>query len=137
MIRCPHCGASHYSEGPSMCTAVYYPPIWKDGVNTNPDGNVTTTKAHCCECNYDFIIKTQYDKVWTELGKYNPPKAPLDTNITVPIETHLATATINVKTNQPVRTQYQWEIDIEEMKKEIKELKQQIEMLAREVYALN
>ena len=82
MIKCPHCGASHYSEGPSMCTAVYYPPIWKDGVNTNPDMNTTTTEAHCCECHYDFVIKEQGNKRWTEEGKYNPPKPPLDVNIT-------------------------------------------------------
>jgi DNA-directed RNA polymerase subunit RPC12/RpoP len=53
-IKCPHCGASHYMESGSMSTCVYYPPIWKDGVNINPDGNTTTTYYKCLECGKEF-----------------------------------------------------------------------------------
>ena len=140
MIKCPNCGASHYSEGPSMRTAVYYPPVWKDGVNTNPDRNTTTTKAHCYECNYDFIIKECAGEVWTEQGQYNPPKSPLNGDITagayttteyVPIEaqTKIATATINLETGEAMRQKYQWEVDIEELQKQVKELKNEISTL--------
>ena len=53
-VKCPHCGASHYMEGSSMSTCVYYPPIWKDGVNVNPDRNTTRTHCKCLECGKEF-----------------------------------------------------------------------------------
>ena len=140
-IKCPHCGASHYQEGPSTRTAVYYPPIWKDGVNTNPDMNTTTTEAHCCECHYDFVIKSQGGKVWTEESKYNPPQEPLDVNITmgayeaapieyVPDETHtrVSIAVID-KNGNPLREKTKVEKDIEEINKKIERLTKMVESL--------
>ena len=46
-INCPHCGKSYYAERYTTCTAMYFTPIYKDGVNINPDKNITT---HVCEC---------------------------------------------------------------------------------------
>ena len=54
LIRCPHCGESYYMENHSMSTAVYYAPIYKDGVNINPDRNTTTTYCTCMNCRKDF-----------------------------------------------------------------------------------
>ena len=51
---CPHCGESYYMENYSTTTAVYYPPIYKDGVNINPDRNATTTHCTCMNCGKDF-----------------------------------------------------------------------------------
>lgn len=51
---CPHCGKSYYMEKYSETTAVYYPPIYKDGVNINPDRNTTTTHCICMNCGKDF-----------------------------------------------------------------------------------
>ena len=51
---CPHCGESYYMEKYSSTTAVYYPPIYKDGVNINPDRNKTTTHCTCMNCGKDF-----------------------------------------------------------------------------------
>lgn len=142
MIRCPNCGASHYSEGSSQCTAVYYPPIWKDGVNVNPDMNTMTTRAHCYECNYDFVIKSQHGEIWTELGTYNPPKMPVDINITstpkeyTPLEEQFTTSIATVKNNhEAVRLRYAWENDIEELKVRVDQLYKMVEELAGEVYA--
>ena len=56
-IKCPHCGASHYMEGSSMSTYVYYPPIWEDGVNINPDRNKSTTYCKCLNCGEEFTIE--------------------------------------------------------------------------------
>ena len=42
MIKCPNCGKSYYKVKYSTVTAVYYPPIYKDGVNINPDKNSET-----------------------------------------------------------------------------------------------
>lgn len=53
-VRCPHCGESYYNELYSTRTSVYYPPIYKDGVNINPDRNTTTTNCHCLNCGKDF-----------------------------------------------------------------------------------
>lgn len=53
---CPHCGASYYTEIYSTSTAVYYPPIYKNGVNTNPNQNQTTTLCECRACGKRFSI---------------------------------------------------------------------------------
>lgn len=52
--KCPHCGASYYQELYVTTTAVYYPPIYKDGVNINPDRNTSTTFCLCLNCNKEF-----------------------------------------------------------------------------------
>lgn len=62
-IICPSCGTSYYAEKYSTRTAVYYPAIFKDGVNVNPDGNVSTTYCECINCHYEFHYTTQYGKV--------------------------------------------------------------------------
>lgn len=55
-VKCPHCGASYYTELYSTSTVVYYPPIYKDGVNINPDMNQTTRHCRCLACNKEFKI---------------------------------------------------------------------------------
>ena len=67
MIKCPNCGKSYYIEHYSTCTAIYYPPVWKDGVNVNPDKNIHTTVCECLECKKTFYIRTCADKVEVEL----------------------------------------------------------------------
>lgn len=63
LIRCPNCGASHYQYHYSVTTTMYFPPIYKDGINTNPDGNLTTNYCTCCECDHDFYYQVQYGEV--------------------------------------------------------------------------
>ena len=48
---CPHCGKSYLMED---YTTAYYPPIYKDGVNINPDRNAITTHYTCLACGKDF-----------------------------------------------------------------------------------
>ena len=52
--KCPHCGESYYTENFSTRTCVYYPPIYKDGVNINPDRNIHTTYCTCMNCGKEF-----------------------------------------------------------------------------------
>ena len=59
LVRCPHCGESYYMEKHSERTAVYYPPIYKDGVNINPDRNTTTTHCTCMNCGRNFSYKNR------------------------------------------------------------------------------
>ena len=54
--KCPHCGESYYTEMSSTTTLAGYPPIWKDGVNINPDQNQSTTRCRCLKCNKEFDI---------------------------------------------------------------------------------
>ncbi len=56
-IKCPQCDASHYAAGGSSTTLTYYQPIYKDGVNVNPDKNITTTSYTCQECNNSWEEK--------------------------------------------------------------------------------
>lgn len=53
-IKCPKCGAKYFEVGSSYCTAAYYPPIIKDGVNINPDCNKSVTNYTCCECGHKW-----------------------------------------------------------------------------------
>ena len=36
-----------HTVGPSYVTAMYFEPIYKDGVNINPDRNISTTEVTC------------------------------------------------------------------------------------------
>jgi hypothetical protein len=53
---CPHCGESYYRENYGITTAVYYPPIYKNGVNINPDKNKTTVNCTCMNCGKEFAF---------------------------------------------------------------------------------
>lgn len=56
LIKCPYCNDSYYEEGITSVTDIYYPPIYKDGENINPDRNARTTTCHCLSCGKDFYI---------------------------------------------------------------------------------
>lgn len=56
IYKCPYCGESYYKEGVSVTTDLYYPPIYKNGVNINPDRNARTTTCHCLSCDKEFYI---------------------------------------------------------------------------------
>jgi len=51
---CPRCGKSYYRENYRTRTAMYFPPIYKDGVNVNPDRNIESVACTCMECGMDF-----------------------------------------------------------------------------------
>ena len=64
--NCPYCGKSYYRTGGILTTCVYYPPIYKDGVNINPDGNITTTICLCLNCGENFSYQTRYGELYNE-----------------------------------------------------------------------
>ena len=51
---CPYCGSDYVIVDCAIKTAAYYPPIYKDGVNINPDRNSITTHYTCLACGKDF-----------------------------------------------------------------------------------
>ena len=70
-VKCPYCGESYYMENNSVTTAMYYPPIYKDGVNVNPDGNYTTTECICMNCHHRFSYKMRFGEIleYTDYGE--------------------------------------------------------------------
>lgn len=54
--KCPYCSESYYAMGPTISTLLYYVPIYKDGVNINPDRNTHTTQCQCLNCNQYFVV---------------------------------------------------------------------------------
>lgn len=62
-VQCPNCGKSNYREGTTYTTTMHYPPIYENGINVNPDGNISTTTCFCLNCKSDFKYKTQYGKI--------------------------------------------------------------------------
>lgn len=59
-FKCPNCGQSYYTVGPSYVTAMYFEPIYKDGVNINPDRNTSTTEITCLGCGKIYAVSQQY-----------------------------------------------------------------------------
>lgn len=53
-IKCPHCGSNKYLMHYSTTTAMYFPPIYQNGVNINPDRNITTNVCECQNCGDTF-----------------------------------------------------------------------------------
>jgi hypothetical protein len=53
-IECPKCHKKHFTVGESICTLVYHQPVYKDGVNINPNHNTCTTTYTCCECGHTW-----------------------------------------------------------------------------------
>lgn len=54
--KCPYCGESYYTEHYTTITTMYYPPIYKNGVNINQDRNQSTTHCTCMNCGKEFIF---------------------------------------------------------------------------------
>ena len=132
MIKCPNCGESYYSENYSTRTAMYYPAIWKDGVNQNPDGNITTTYCECINCHYSFYYKEQYGKVIeVVLGEKLTPVPTINT----PINTDSLVGDIaycNIKPSHDfskaikIDTKQLRDAEIMRLEKEIKSLQDQL-----------
>lgn len=68
MPKCPYCGESYYAENYSTTTAMYWAPIYKNGVLMNENPNITTTHCTCCNCGKSFsYTNKEYEKMQTSL----------------------------------------------------------------------
>lgn len=54
MITCPYCGDSYYQEDYSTVTALYWAPIYKNGVLISENPNICTTNCTCLTCGKRF-----------------------------------------------------------------------------------
>ena len=56
-----------FIPGVSMTTAMYFTPIFdKNGVNINPDGNITSSTVSCVTCHKKWKTSTQYGETTHE-----------------------------------------------------------------------
>ena len=63
VLKCPKCNSTGpLIQGVSMTTNVYYPPVWENGVNINPDGNITRTEFICEKCGCKFSARFKHGK---------------------------------------------------------------------------
>lgn len=77
--HCPNCGESYFSDGCGVRTLAYYQPIWKDGVNINPDRNTTTFTRTCCSCGKSYVIQTGYEQYYcTEIKQEQQTPTTID-----------------------------------------------------------
>ena len=58
-IKCPKCGKSHFTIGPSTTTCMYCPPVVEDGKMVSKDHNISKTECTCLECGCIFILEDQ------------------------------------------------------------------------------
>lgn len=66
--KCPYCGESYYAENYSTTTAMYWAPIFKNGVLINENPNITTTHCTCCNCGKSFnYTNKEYSPMQTSL----------------------------------------------------------------------
>ncbi len=56
---CPNCGSDYHSGcDVGMTTTMYFKPIYKGGVNQNPDRNTFTCTIHCHECGRNYRVES-------------------------------------------------------------------------------
>ena len=61
--KCEKCGSSNFMESCVGTTAAYYKPVYKDGVNVNPDKNRTDYERVCLDCNSVWSVSYVLGKV--------------------------------------------------------------------------
>ena len=61
-------GDCRFRKGYTISTLVAYLPRYdKEGVNSNPDGNATTTELTCEICSKRFLVKEKFGKIDAEI----------------------------------------------------------------------
>jgi hypothetical protein len=54
LIKCPHCGKSHFVVLYQTSTLVHSPLEYKDGKWFKSDPNMVIAHCHCLECGKEF-----------------------------------------------------------------------------------
>lgn len=71
MDRENKCSHRRYMERYTTVTAMYFPPIYENGININPDKNITTHVCECLECGRVFSYRTCQGEIINESANYN------------------------------------------------------------------
>ena len=129
-VHCPFCGHSYFMTHYSTITAVYYPPIYKDGVNQNPDGNVTTTYCTCMNCHHKFHVEIQYGEVQKCVDDGLGTEVPIvSTPITVDQE--VDDVKLTAKSDFSNKTEISTGATIQEIEAELKDLRREMESIKK------
>lgn len=59
-FECPNCHSHKWIDHGTASTLAYYPPIYENGININPDKNIHKTIAECGECHRIWEIRQRY-----------------------------------------------------------------------------
>ena len=57
LIRCPHCGQAYFTVMYSICTAIAWQPIYKNGRLMNKNPNYITDFCYCLNCKQEFSVR--------------------------------------------------------------------------------
>ena len=132
--QCPHCGGTRVQYKHSMSTAMGFVQIINNGVWEDCDPNYHTSFYFCCKCHHNFYIREQYGKVVDVVDEGETKEIPIEsTPINVSDNTTEITAstlTINTGKNaNDIQMKYQWQIDIEDLQRQMKEVKEALQRL--------
>ena len=128
--QCPNCGSTTVEYRYSTSTLMGYSQIIKDGEWQNCDPNWHTSHYTCCKCHHRFYIREQYGKIVDVTDDGEEATVPvLKVPINKPDSSSITSATIKVDNNISTKIKYQWQIDIEDLQRQMKEVKEALERL--------
>ena len=128
--KCPNCDSTTVQYRYATSTLMGYSQIIKDGEWQGSDPNWHTSHYICCECHHKFYIREQYGKIVDVIDDGEEAVVPvLKVPINKPDSSSITSATIKVDNNVSTRIKYQWQVDIEELQRQMKEVKEALERL--------
>ena len=143
-LACPNCGGTDVQYHYGTRTAMYWPHIYHDGVLEDNDPNISTEYYTCCKCHHKFYIKAQHGDIIECEDQGRELIVPVieadltaGTSVTayVPQQASTAIGIIDLN-NSPVRAKYQWEVDIEELQKEVASIKESLARLDKDLHLI-
>ena len=130
--QCPNCGSTTVEYRYSTSTLMGYSQIIKDGEWQNCDPNWHTSYYTCCKCHHRFHIREQYGKIVDVTDEGQEQEIPIiEMPLTVSNDTYtsIETETLYIPNVSGTEVKYQWQIDIEDLQRQMKEVKEALERL--------
>jgi len=131
--QCPHCGGTRLQYRYSTSTAMGFTQIIDNGVWEDCDPNYYTSFYICCKCHHNFYIREQYGKVIDVVDEGEIKQVPIEKMpISVNDNTTVTASTLAINTNKnatEAEIKYQGQIDIEDLQRQMKEVKAALERL--------
>ena len=124
--QCPNCGCTRVQYNYSTSTLMGYTKIIDNGKLESCDPNWHTSYYTCCKCSHKFHISERYGRV-EEIKDDGPvPQVPISN---IPLNASEGTSTISIKEIPETEIKFKWQIDIEDLQRQMKEVKEALERL--------